>query len=276
MFSLKNNRILSLDVFRGLTIILMIIVNSPGNQSPYPLLEHANWNGCTFADLVFPSFLFIVGITTVISVQHQVAQYNKRELYQSIAQRSLTLFAFGLFLNVFPHPIHIETLRVYGILQRIALCYFFCSLLYLNTTVRQQLLLFLLILIGYWILLTQIPVPGIGSNQLTPTGSWVSYIEHFVFASPHLLFGNSYDPEGLLSTLPAIATTLAGVLIGQLLLTSLSKQSKYGLMTVLSLVSLILGWFWSDFFPINKNLWTSSFVLWSGGWLYCVLLIVIY
>jgi predicted acyltransferase len=269
---LKNNRILSLDVFRGLTIILMILVNSQG-KSAYPLLEHAVWNGCTFADLVFPSFLFIVGITCVISLKRykDTSSYpdcevsDRGSLYRSILQRSLILFALGLFLNVFPHFINFSSLRVYGVLQRIAVCYLISGIIYLNTTIKTQLFIFVALLLGYWLIMTQVPVPGHGVNQLTMDGSWVAYIDQLLFSSPHL-FGKTYDPEGLFSTIPAVATTLCGVLIGSLLLTSISNQRKFYLISALGLLFLFLGWIWSYSFPINKNLWTSSFVLWSSGY----------
>jgi predicted acyltransferase len=261
----KTNRILSLDVFRGLTIVLMILVNSPGTRTPYPILEHASWNGCTLADIVFPCFLFIVGLSSTISLKKQAHQKTKFALYSGIIQRSVILFFVGVLLNAIPYHFNFETIRVYGILQRIAVCYLVCAILYLNTTTKAQILIFLGILLGYWFIMTQIPVPGHGANQLTVEGSWVTYFDQMLFTPAHL-FEKVYDPEGFLSTLPAIATTLAGLLTGRLLLTSLSNKNKCYLMSIMGCVFLLLGWLWGFSFPINKNLWTSSFVLWTGGY----------
>ncbi len=263
VISNSTQRIASLDVFRGLTIILMILVNSQGNQYPYPILEHASWNGCTLADVVFPSFLFIVGLTSVISLNRNRANQDDN-VYGAIVRRSLLLFALGLFLNIFPTHIYLSSLRFYGILQRIAFCYLVSSMIYLKTSTKTQMLIFLAILWGYWLMMTQVPVPGFGANQLTVEGNWVSYVDQMIFSSAHLL-GKVYDPEGLFSTIPSIATTLSGVLTGNLLLASMSNQKKFYLMMMLGIISILLGWSWSYSFPINKNLWTSSFVLWTSG-----------
>ncbi len=265
--SIQSKRVLSLDVFRGLTIVLMILVNSPGNRSPYPILEHATWNGCTLADLVFPSFLFIVGLTSVIHLKSQLGlnKQDKGLLYAAILRRSVILFALGLFINVFPHPIDVNTVRIYGILQRIALCYLISSVIYLNTSIKTQILIFIGILLGYWLMMTLIPVPGFGANNLTEHGSWVAYFDQLLFSAPHL-YGTVYDPEGAFSTLPSLATTLAGVLTGNLLISALSQYKKFIYMLFAGIISLGLGWIWSFSFPINKDLWTSSFVLLTSGY----------
>lgn len=266
---MKGNfeRILSLDVFRGLTMALMVLVNSQGSRAIYPLLDHAAWNGCTLADLVFPAFLFIVGVTTVISLNRQVTLnvIARLEIYKSILKRSVLLFLFGLFLNAFPFhfDLSLANLRIYGILQRIAICYFICSLIYLNTTVKAQIVLFIGILFGYWYWLTQIPLPGFIGDQLSMANNWVAYVDKLIFSPVHL--HKNFDPEGLISTLPAVATTLAGLITGRLLLTQLSKQKKGLLMLLVGVVFLGLGWAWGYYLPINKNLWTSSFVLWTAG-----------
>lgn len=257
-------RLLSLDVFRGWTIVLMILVNSQGNLSPYLLLAHAPWNGCTLADLAFPWFLFIMGVSTVLSLKKKIQVSTRPALFGDILKRSLILFLLGMILNVMPAHINLDTIRVYGILQRIALCYLLSSVIYLNTSIKTQVLIFLGILLGYWCLMTQIPVPGWGLNQLTVEGSWVSYLDQKLFSSRHLL-EKFYDPEGFLSTIPSLATTLLGVLTAPLLLSSWSNRKKCFLMGSWGILFLFLGWAWGASFPINKNLWTSSFVLWSGG-----------
>ena len=258
-----NKRILSIDVFRGLIIVLMILVNSQGNGS-YPMLIHAYWHGATWADLVFPAFLFIVGLTTAVSLKHQINVLNKKQLYLKIIQRSVLLFVLGIFLNAFPYHFDLSV-RVYGILQRIAVCYLVCSYIYVNTQVKTQILIFLTLLWVYWFFMTQIPVPGQGNNQLTIEGSWVAYFDQILFSPRHLL-AKVYDPEGFFSTIPSIASTLCGVLTGQLLLSSLSKIRQFYLISITGILFLILGWSWNDTFPINKNLWTSSYVLWSSGY----------
>lgn len=260
----NSGRILSLDVFRGLTMALMVLVNGQGTRTIYPILDHAAWNGCTLADLVFPSFLFIVGVTAVISLKRQkINNINLPEVYWNIFKRSVLLFLFGLFLNAFPLHFDFANIRVYGILQRIAICYFICALIYLNTSVRAQIIIFVTILVSYWYFLIQVPVPeGVG-EPLSRANNWVSYIDQKIFSAAHLYQG--VDPEGLLSTLPAVATTLFGLLIGSFLLTSLSKEKKCSLMFLLGVITLLLGWLWSYSIPLNKYLWTSSFVLWTSG-----------
>ena len=259
-----SNRILSLDVFRGLVIVLMIIVNSQ-SDSGYPLLLHADWNGFTLADLVFPAFLFIVGLTAVVSLNRHLSLENKTELYRNIIKRSFIMFLLGILLAIFPWNIHFETLRIYGILQRIAICYLVCSLIYIITGFITSFILFLFIIIGYWFLMTQIPVPNGGLNQLTADGSWVAYFDQMLFSSGHLL-DKTYDPEGFLSTFPSIATTLFGMIIGQILINNRENKLKnFYLMCIIGLIALVCGWLWSVYFPLNKNLWTSSYVLWSGA-----------
>lgn len=264
--SVKNGRILALDVFRGLTISLMVLVNSLGTRESYSILMHAQWNGCTLADLVFPAFLFIVGMTTVISLKKYRSEKDGRvpwHVYHSIWKRSILLFLFGIFLNIFPSHFDVTTLRFYGILQRIACCYLVCAILYLNTSVRAQVFLFVGILLGYWLFLTEIPMPDPGGDQLSMTRNWVAYIDRMIFSPAHL-FG-TVDPEGFLSTFPAIATTLSGLLTGIFLLTGIKKQKKCFMMIAMGFLFLVIAWIWSDYFPINKYLWTSSFVLWSSG-----------
>lgn len=258
----ESRRMLSLDVFRGITIVLMILVNSQGLPVSYPILDHAAWDGCTLADLVFPFFLFIVGVTIVVSLKKQVEQAIKP--YKSMVQRAIILFGLGVLLNAFPYHFDLHTIRIYGILQRIALCYFFAGFIYLNTTWRTQLLICIGILLGYWLLLTQIPVPGVGANPWDAVNNWVAYIDRQLLSASHLFYKTS-DPEGLLGTLPSLATTLIGVLTGQLLMTDWTRTKKLNVMLGAGLLMLFLGWLWHYDFPINKTLWTSSFVLWTGG-----------
>lgn len=261
--SINENRLLSLDVFRGLTMAVMVLVNSQGTRLSYPILLHADWNGFTLADSVFPAFLFIVGITTVLSLKKHVNNEHKRQLYHSIIKRTLLLFVLGIILNSFPSNFDLSTVRVYGILQRIAFCYLFCAILYLHTSIKTQVYIFVGILLGYWYVLTQVTMPGSGIDQLTMTRNWVGYIDKRLLSPAHLF--PHFEPEGLLSTIPAFATTLSGLLTGRFLLTQISKPKKCLLMSIMGCFFLLIAWKWSYTFPINKNLWTSTFVLWSSG-----------
>lgn len=261
----KKSRLISLDVFRGITIALMILVNSPGNQTAYPFLNHSLWNGCTLADLVFPFFMFIVGVSLVFSLEK--AKTEKKPLSQllpKIIKRSIIIFLIGLFLNAFPHHFDLGTIRVFGVLQRIAICYFLGALLFLTTSVRTQAIIMVSLLIGYYLLMILVPVPGYGAGQLTMEGNLAAYIDRLVFSADHL-YEKVFDPEGFLSTLPALATVLLGNLTGCWLLSKYSHQQKIQWMFVFGFIALVLGWGWGLWFPINKGLWTSTFVLWTGG-----------
>jgi predicted acyltransferase len=257
-------RLLSLDVFRGLTIIGMILVNSPGNQTSYHLLNHSVWNGCTPADLVFPFFVFIVGVSLVFSLTNSLKKgATFKDLFFKIVNRTIIIFFIGLFLNAALH-FHMEKLRIPGVLQRIALCYFFGSILFLTTRVRTQVFIFVGLLVGYWVVMTKIPVSGFGAGDLSEKGNLASYIDRMIFTSKHMYLTMS-DPEGILSTFPAVASTLLGMLTGSWLLTVRSSEQKCVVMVLAGLSALVIGWIWGYWFPINKALWTSTFVLWTGG-----------
>lgn len=260
----KINRLLSLDVFRGFTIVGMILVNSPGNNTAYALLEHAAWNGCTLADLVFPFFLFIVGVSIAIAFSRVKidAQIPLTDLLPRIVRRFLIIFVIGLLLNGFPHY-DIATWRIYGVLQRIAFCYAIASILFLTTSTRTQVFVFIALLVGYWLAMILIPVPGFGASNLSPAGNLAAYIDRLVL-NGHL-YGKTYDPEGILSTFPAIATTLLGNLTGIWLLSKYKPMTKFWGMIFAGVIAAAIGWVWGWWFPINKNLWSSSFVLWTGG-----------
>lgn len=255
---------MALDVFRGLTVALMVIVNSPGNQTAYSWLEHSTWNGCTLADLVFPFFILMVGTSSVFSLSHARSRgLTARQLLPKIIQRAAILFLIGLLLNAFPR-FDWSHLRVYGVLQRIALCYLAASLVYLTCTVRTQVFIASVLLLGYWLLLCFIPVPDQGSITLSLKGNWVGYVDRVLMAPGHLYTG-LFDPEGLLSTLPAIATALIGNLLGVGLLDESPPAQKNRLMLMSGLGLMLVGGLWGLLFPINKALWTSSYVLWTGG-----------
>jgi len=261
-----GGRLVSLDVFRGITIAGMVLVNNPGTWSSiYWPLEHAEWNGWTPTDLVFPFFLFIVGVSITLAFGRRVEEGGaKRDLYLKVIKRTLIIFGLGLFLNGFPY-FQLSTIRIPGVLQRIAVCYLIASLIFLTTKVRTQLIIGLALLVVYWWLMTRVAAPGYAAGDLTKEGSLASFIDRVVFG-PHIWKqGKVYDPEGLLSTIPAIVTTLIGVLTGQWLRTEKSRLEKAAGMFVVGAVLVAIGWAWNAFFPINKALWTSSYVMFTGG-----------
>ncbi|MDP2058151.1 MAG: heparan-alpha-glucosaminide N-acetyltransferase domain-containing protein [Flavobacteriaceae bacterium] len=263
-----QKRILSVDILRGLTIAAMILVNTPGTWSAvYAPLLHAEWNGLTPTDLVFPFFLFIVGVSISIAYQN-TSPYKKTIL--KIVSRSLKLVALGLFLAVFlpyfPFFKSIETLRFPGVLQRIGIVFFVTALIYLYTNTKKQLLIFTLLLVISFVWMGYIPLP----NGHLPTfdrspDNWSNYLDVLIFGKH--TWKADYDPEGLLSTLGAVATCIFGVLMGKLLLKNRTRE-----MMVIAVGALIIGYIWNLIYPIGKANWSSSFVLVTGG--YAALLLI--
>lgn len=259
------NRLLSLDVFRGMTVALMILVNNPGDWGHiYWPLEHATWHGCTPTDLVFPFFLFIVGVSIAFAFSGKKAdQAAIRKLFV----RSLKLFGLGLFLALFP-KFDITTVRIMGVLQRISLVYLICSLLFLKTSPRTHVSLLVVLLVGYWAVLSLVPVPGVGAANLEPESNFGAWLDRLILTEAHLWKAvRTWDPEGLFSTLPAIATGLSGMLVGQWLLRKdQTESSKIAWLFVAGCGAMLLGWTWDAAgFPLNKSLWTSSYVCWTSG-----------
>jgi predicted acyltransferase len=261
-----RERLVSLDVFRGITIAGMVLVNNPGSwEHIYWPLEHAAWHGWTPTDLVFPFFLFIVGVSITLAVGKRLEfGGSNRDVYLKIIKRTLIIFAIGLFLNGFPY-FSLAELRIPGVLQRIAVCYFFASIIFLNTKVRTQIAIVITLLLGYWLLVKFVSAPGYAAGDLTKDGSLPSYVDRVVFGKHVWAQAKVYDPEGLLSTIPALATTLIGVLTGHWLRTEKTRYEKAAGMFVVGAICVAIGWAWNAFFPINKALWTSSYVLFTGG-----------
>jgi predicted acyltransferase len=271
----------SLDVFRGITIAAMILVNDPGSWSHvYPPLEHAEWNGWTPTDLIFPFFLFIVGVSLTLSFASRIARgVTRGSLAIHVVRRSVLIFAIGLFLNGLPY-FDFQTIRIMGVLQRIALCYLAAGLLYLATCrqsaaadgkagVRANIgaiaAVALILLVGYWALITFVPVPGYGAGHLGKDDNLGAYVDRALMDGHLWSESKTWDPEGFLSTLPAIATALIGILAGEWL-RSQRKGRRKALGLVAAGAALILaGQLLHPYFPINKNLWTSTFVLFTGG-----------
>ena len=254
-------RLLSLDFFRGLTIAGMIIVNDPGSWSHvYAPLRHAEWHGATPTDLVFPFFLFIVGVSISLSLSKRKGSSN---LYVKIFKRSAIIFLLGIFLALFP-KFDFENLRIVGVLQRIALVYLVCAVLYLNTSHSTQLKTGIGLLVIYWITMAFIPFNGNLAGTLDPGNNFAAWIDSFIV--PGRLYQETWDPEGFYSTLPAIATGISGMLCGKIILdNSNSLKDKIIKLFYWGAIILIIGSFWDYIFPINKHIWTSSYVLYSSG-----------
>ncbi|MGB3534256.1 MAG: heparan-alpha-glucosaminide N-acetyltransferase domain-containing protein [Microcoleaceae cyanobacterium] len=265
-------RLTSLDVFRGIAIAGMILVNNPGSWNHvYPALLHAEWHGYTPTDLVFPFFLFIVGVAMAFSLSkyarenRTLEQHIPRPIYLRIFRRCISLFLLGLALNGFPNY-DLSNIRIMGVLQRISLAYLFSTIAIFHLSRKQLWILFIFILLGYWGMIQLIPVPVYGAGNLTPEGNLGAYIDTIILSAEHLWRGGPYDPEGLFSTFPAIATVLMGYLSGDWL-----KQQPTTTKTSISLIisglsAVLLGHLCGIFIPINKALWTSSYVLVTAGW----------
>jgi len=266
-----SQRLVSLDVVRGLTVAFMILVNNNGSeQHAYWPLKHSDWNGWTPTDLVFPIFLFLVGISIVFSTASRTARGDAKSVQLMHAfRRSAILFALGIMIHGFPqYPL--ATLRIYGVLQRIAICYLVVCILYLwDQRVVTLVSVTAACLLGYWILMRWVPVPGFGLPGrdipfLDKDINWVSLVDRQMF--PGRLLEKTRDPLGLISTIPAVATCLLGVLTGLWLRTQKGMTAKAGGLLAGAIAGLAMGSLWAIWFPINKRLWTSSYVLFAAGW----------
>ena len=263
------NRFISLDIFRGATMALMVIVNTPGTWSyVYAPLRHAEWHGCTLTDLVFPFFLFVIGVAMRFSFdKYDICKYGP--LFNKIIFRTITIFVIGLLLNAFPfirQNWDWSSFRILGVLQRIALAYFFAGFIVLRLDVKGLVKISFLLLFGYWILLITY---GWYSSQdpYALKTNLILVIDRFLLGESHLYGGTGiqFDPEGLLSTIPSIVTILIGFLVGTMIKTSNDHEDNVQRMAMLGSLLIIIGWTWGFILPINKQLWTSSYVLYTGG-----------
>ena len=327
---MENKRLLSIDIFRGLTVILMTIVNNPGDWGHiYAPLEHAEWHGYTLTDLVFPSFLFIVGISTVLSKpsEDQLLKIFKRALRIFLLGLSLSFFskikagdftlivrllamaaatvaflgdyslrrqfwvamgAFVLMIGLcFSGLTDFEHVRIPGVLQRIAVVYLLVGLLHFYASLRIQIAVFIASLVGYWALMNFVEVPGIGAANLEVNKNLAAWLDNYLLEGHLWASSKTWDPEGILSTLPAVATGLAGLFAGRYLNNSPEGNSPEGgspeggspeggspeghspkasVLFAVGAMALVAGTVWGWYFPINKALWTSSYVLVAAGW----------
>jgi predicted acyltransferase len=263
--STTSQRLLSLDVMRGITIAGMIVVNTPGSREyAYPPLRHASWHGLTPTDLVFPFFLFMVGVSITLAFNKRLAKgMSKTPLVTKTVKRTLIIFALAMFLALFPE-FDFANLRVAGVLTRIAIVYLICSLIFLQVRTWQGIaILSAVLLVAYWLVMVLVPVPGVGPANLEPGTNLAAWLDKI--AMPGRLYRETWDPEGLLSTIPAVVTGLTGILAGYLIQSKKSGEHKIIWMMVIGTALCALAYLWDQVFPINKNLWSSSYVLASSG-----------
>jgi predicted acyltransferase len=281
--STPAQRQLSLDVLRGITIAFMIMVNNNGGSGSWGFMNHAAWNGLTPTDLVFPTFVFVVGASIVFAFEARMARGDTRAAVAwHTVRRAGVLFLLGIVVNGFPF-FKLDHLRIYGVLQRIAFCYLAAGLFYLcDRRVWTKIAAIGALLVGYWILLRWVPVPGAGMPGravpfLDPDRNLVAWLDRQIF--PYHLYEdwtthNLRDPEGLLSNLPAVATALLGLLAGLWLRSGRAVKAKAAGLAVGAAACLASGYLWSLWFPLNKKMWTSSYVLVAAGWSLALLALV--
>ena len=260
----QSERLISLDAFRGFTIAAMIMVNNPGSWSHvYAPLLHKAWHGITVTDLIFPFFLFIVGVSIALAYTKRVEDGVPRgDMYRKIVWRSVKIFAVGIFLSLFPF-FNFAELRVAGVLQRISIVFLVCAFLFLSVRWKKQALIGASILVLYWLAMVLIPTPGYGKPMLEPGVNLAAWLDSILL--PGKMWQKTWDPEGLLSTLPAISTGISGMLAGTLLVSKKAREEKIIWLFTAGFISLAIGHVWSWFFPLNKNIWTSSFVMVTSG-----------
>ncbi len=270
----ERKRLLALDVFRGLTVAGMLLVNDPGTWSAiYPPLEHADWNGWTPTDVIFPFFLFIAGVTTSLSLSARRAQgADDGALTRQIVRRGVLIVLFGLLMAAFPfYPMERLThIRIPGVLQRIGVAYMCAALLTLRTTLKHQVAIVATLLFGYWFVITLVPVPGamggIGATLNTvPSRTLAAWTDRLLLGGHLWINSVTWDPEGPLSTIPAIGTAMLGVLAGRWIGAKKPLEERLNGLFAAGALGMTVGLMWNWSFPINKSLWTSSYVVFTAG-----------
>ena len=273
--STQSKRLLSLDAFRGLTIALMILVNDPGSWGHiYGPLRHAEWHGITPTDLVFPFFLFIVGVSITLSLsKEKLDSVDRVTIRRKIYMRAAKIFALGLLLALMPY-FDFPNIRWMGVLQRIAIVYLVCALLFMQQDKKLEIKIFVALLVGYWLAMIWVPVPDIGVGSLEAGKNLANWIDDAFL--PGRLWRDTWDPEGILSTLPAIASGISGMFVGRILLNDWPLRKQFKWLFYGGFVAMFAGFMWDGIFPINKNIWTSSYVLFTSGAAAIVLSFLIY
>jgi predicted acyltransferase len=259
-------RLVSLDAFRGLTIAFMVLVNTPGDgEHVYAPLRHAKWHGWTPTDAVFPSFMWIAGLAMTLSFGRRLASGAMRsDLMRQTFRRSLTLYALGLLIYAYP-AFDLPTLRLMGVLQRIAICTCAAAAIWLTTGVRGRIAWLFALLAVYWALMAFVPVPGYGAGRLDMEGNFAHYVDRIVLGRHNYESTGTWDPEGIVSTLPAIATVLLGTLAGDVMVASRSMGHRLRSLLAIGVVLIAAGLICDVWLPINKKLWTSSFAVFMAG-----------
>jgi predicted acyltransferase len=264
--SSSPQRLVSLDAFRGAVMALMVLVNDPGDGAHvYRPLEHAEWHGWTPTDVVFPSFLWIVGVAITLSLQKRLdAGASRSKLFLQAARRAVILFVLGEILYLYP-AFDMSTQRIMGVLQRIAICYLIAVGIYLTTRVRAQMIWIAGLLISYWLIMILVPVPGYGAGRLDMEGNLAHYVDRLVLGTHNYRWTKTWDPEGVVSTIPAIATALLGIMAGHVLRIKRSLSERTTWMFIAGNLLIAVGLICDIWLPINKKLWTSSFALFMAG-----------
>ena len=259
-------RLTALDVFRGVTIAFMVLVNTPGTgDAVYPPLRHAVWHGWTPTDVVFPSFIWIVGVAITLALGRRLSHGVARtDLFRSAMKRAAILFVLGLICYSFPIP-DPATFRIVGVLQRIAICYLCATAIYLTTGIRGQIAWIVALLGGYWALMAFAPVPGHGSGHLDVERNFAHYIDSIVLGSHNYVNTKTWDPEGIVSTLPSIATCLFGILAGHLVSMQWTLAKRITWLLGAGVVLIALAYAGDPWLPINKSIWTTTFALLMAG-----------
>jgi len=260
-----EQRLLSLDVFRGATILLMVLVNNAGGSISYRQLEHSAWNGWTLTDCVFPAFLWIVGVAITLSLGKRLRFGNSpRQLLPKIFRRTAILYVLGLLIYVYP-TFSISHQRLLGVLQRIAICYLIASVIFLYTSARTQIVIIALLFACYWMMMTLAPVPGYGAGDLSVEGNFAHYVDRIVLGTHNYASTRTWDPEGIVSTLPAIGTALLGVMAGHVLRLDLPMAIRRNRLFLTGACLIAAGLIWNIWLPINKKVWTDSFATFMAG-----------
>src|ERR1051326_1931880 len=252
--SSAGQRLVSLDAFRGATMALMVLVNTPGDgEHVYGPLEHAEWNGWTPTDVVFPSFMWIVGMALTLSFARRLAAgVSRAELFRQVARRAAIIYALGLLVYVYP-GLNLSTQRLLGVLQRIAICYLIAAAIYLTTELRGQVIWTVSLLTAYWLAMMLIPVPGYGAGRLDVEGNLAHYVDKVILGTHNYRHTRTWDPEGIVSTLPAIATVLLGIMAGHILRLQKSLSDRTQWLLAWGVCLLGAGLICNSWMPINKK-----------------------
>jgi len=269
-------RLLSLDAFRGLTMLLMVLVNNGGGPQSYAQLEHSAWDDWTLTDTLFPSFVWIAGVAITLALGRRLANGEARgPLLKVVFRRAVILYFLGLLVYAFPH-FSFAHQRLLGVLQRIAICYLAASVIYLYTGIRAQIVWIVALFGSYWLMMAFMNVPGWGPGNLSMEGNFAHYVDSIVLGAHNYAHTKTWDPEGIVSTLPAIGTALLGVMAGHILRLDIPLAVRRHRLLLVGVFLLAIGLIWNIKLPINKKLWTDSFATFMAGLDFGVLAVFIW